>query len=171
MGGSPESLFQLLAGRIVSLADELNAVLQLFFLNAGVGPMQGQANHFARYAPEKIQYGIDRYQNETRRLYRVLDSHLKETGSPYLVGSKCTIADIAHWGWIAGAGYAGIKMAEFPTLKEWEQRMLKREPLEKGRNVPEKHVLRNDLTDEDMDREAVKGQKWILEQQQKDAKK
>jgi glutathione S-transferase len=73
---------------------------QLFFLNAGVGPMQGQANHFARYAPEPIIYGINRYQIETRRLYGVLEEHLKKTGSEYLVGSKCTIADIAHFGWI-----------------------------------------------------------------------
>jgi glutathione S-transferase len=69
----------------------------LFFMNAGVGPMQGQANHFTRYAPEQIEYGINRYQNETRRLYGVLDKHLKDAGTEYLVGAKCTIADIAHW--------------------------------------------------------------------------
>lgn len=72
----------------------------LFFLNAGVGPMQGQANHFTRYAPEKIEYGINRYQNETRRLYSVLDTHLAKSASGYLVGDRCTIADIAHYGWI-----------------------------------------------------------------------
>jgi glutathione S-transferase len=69
----------------------------LFFLNAGVGPMQGQANHFTRYAPERIEYGVNRYQNETRRLYGVLDKHLQDAGTEYLVGDKCTIADIAHW--------------------------------------------------------------------------
>ena len=69
----------------------------LFFMNAGVGPMQGQSNHFTRYAPEQIEYGINRYQNETRRLYGVLDKHLKDAGTEYLVGNKCTIADIAHW--------------------------------------------------------------------------
>jgi glutathione S-transferase len=74
--------------------------LKLFFLNAGVGPMQGQANHFTRYAPEHIEYGVNRYQNETRRLYKVLDDHLKSSTSGYLVGDKCTIADIAHYGWI-----------------------------------------------------------------------
>jgi glutathione S-transferase len=76
----------------------------LFFQNAGVGPMQGQANRiprpplnsvtygvdFFRYAPEKIKYGIDRYQNETRRLYRVLDTRLRENGD-YLVGDHITI--------------------------------------------------------------------------------
>lgn len=72
----------------------------LFFLNAGVGPMQGQSNHFTRYAPETIEYGINRYQNETRRLYGVLDTHLQKSSSRYLVGDRCTIADIAHVGWI-----------------------------------------------------------------------
>jgi glutathione S-transferase len=75
----------------------------LFFLNAGVGPMQGQANHFTRYAPEHIQYGVNRYQNESRRLYGVLNEHLKKSTSGYLVGDKCTIADIAHWGWIVSS--------------------------------------------------------------------
>jgi glutathione S-transferase len=65
--------------------------------------MQGQANHFSRYAPEKIEYGINRYQNETRRLYGVLDEHLKKSTSGYLVGDRCTIADIAHWGWVTAA--------------------------------------------------------------------
>lgn len=72
----------------------------LFFLNAGVGPMQGQSNHFTNYAPETIEYGINRYQNETRRLYGVLDKHLQKSSSGYLVGDRCTIADIAHIGWI-----------------------------------------------------------------------
>lgn len=69
--------------------------LGLILINSlGVGPMQGQANHFHRYAPERIEYGVNRYQNETRRLYRVLNDHLKKTESDYLVGNKCTIADI-----------------------------------------------------------------------------
>lgn len=75
----------------------------LFFLNAGVGPMQGQSNHFTRYAPEKIQYGITRYQDETRRLYSVLNEHLQKSKSGYLVGDRCTIADIAHYGWIVSS--------------------------------------------------------------------
>jgi glutathione S-transferase len=53
--------------------------------------MQGQANHFFRYAPEQIEYGINRYQNETRRLYGVLDKHLSDTGNKFLVGDKLTI--------------------------------------------------------------------------------
>ncbi len=67
--------------------------------------MQGQANHFVRYslASEPIPYAIDRYKNETRRLYRTVDTHLKTTGSDYLVGDKLTIADIALWCWVNSA--------------------------------------------------------------------
>ena len=59
---------------------------------------KGQSNHFFRYAPEKIEYGINRYRNETERLYGVLDKHLATSKSGYLVGDRCTIADIAHFG-------------------------------------------------------------------------
>jgi glutathione S-transferase len=62
--------------------------------------MQGQANHFFRYAPKTIDYGVNRYQNEVRRLYGVLDTHFRTSKSGYLVGDRCTIADIAHWGWV-----------------------------------------------------------------------
>lgn len=62
------------------------------------------ANKTSGYAPEKIQYGIDRYKNETRRLYRVMDQHLQKSSSGYLVGDRCTIADISCWGWVAAAG-------------------------------------------------------------------
>ncbi|MCV5147861.1 glutathione S-transferase C-terminal domain-containing protein [Escherichia coli] len=64
--------------------------------------MQGQANHFTRYAPEKIEYGINRYQNETRRLYRVMDAQLAK--NEYLVGDRPTIADFSCWGWVAAHG-------------------------------------------------------------------
>jgi glutathione S-transferase len=58
--------------------------------------MQGQANHFNRYAPEYMEYGAKRYTNETRRLYGVLNTHLEKSTSGFLVGDKLTIADIAH---------------------------------------------------------------------------
>jgi glutathione S-transferase len=144
----------------------------LFFLNAGVGPMQGQANHFFRYAPEKIEYGVNRYQNETRRLYGVLDTHLKEGNKEYLVGNKCTIADIAHWGWVAAAGWAGIEIDEFPALKAWEERMLARPGLEKGRHVPVPHTIKETLADkEKVERDAAKAREWIQQGMKADAKK
>lgn len=144
----------------------------LFFLNAGVGPMQGQANHFVRYALEKIPYGINRYQNETRRLYKVLDTHLKDAGSEYLVGDKCTIADIAHWGWIAAAGWCEVDIDEFPTLKEWEERMLQRPGVEKGRHVPSRHRMKELLQNkEETEKLAKEVSEWVIKAQTEDAKK
>src|ERR1700728_4626452 len=99
--------------------------------------MQGQANHFNRYAPERIEYGVNLYVNETRRLYGVLDKHLQTSTSGYLVGDKCTIADIAHWGWVTAAFWAGVDIDEFPALKAWEERMLARPGVENGRHVPD----------------------------------
>lgn len=144
----------------------------LFFLNAGVGPMQGQANHFTRYAPHKIEYGISRYQNETRRLYSVLNTHLQTACTPYLVGEKCTIADIAHWGWITAAGWAGVDIDEFPALKEWEERMLARPGVEKGRHVPSPHRMKELLADKEaMEKRAGEAREWIQKGMKEDAKK
>lgn len=144
----------------------------LFFMNAGVGPMQGQANHFFRYAPEKISYGISRYQNETRRLYGVLDKHLASSFSGYLVGDRCTIADISHWGWVAAAGWAGVDIEEFPNLKAWEEKMGRREGVERGRHVPSPHRMKEMLKDKDeVDRKAREASEWIQREQAKDAKK
>lgn len=134
--------------------------------------MQGQANHFTRYAPEKIQYGISRYQNETRRLYRVIDTHLATTGSPYLVGEKCTIADISHYGWIAAAGWAGVDINEFPKVKEWEERMEKREGFEKGRHVPDRHNIKERMKDEKSMKEMEESSRaWVQAGMKKDAGK
>lgn len=144
----------------------------LFFLNAGVGPMQGQANHFFRYAPDKIPYGINRYQNETRRLYGVLDLHLAESKSDYLVGNKCTIADIAHWGWVTAAGWAGVEIEEFPLLKAWDDRMLARPGVERGRHVPSPHRMKEmSANKEETEKHAAESAKWIQQGQAADVKK
>ncbi|KAF2114488.1 glutathione S-transferase [Lophiotrema nucula] len=144
----------------------------LFFQNAGVGPMQGQANHFTRYAPEHIEYGVNRYQNETRRLYGVIDKHLKDSKSEYLVGNKCTIADIAHWGWVASAGWAGVDIDEFPELKAWEDRMAARPGVEKGRHVPDPHKIKELLKDKaKMEQQAAEARKWVQAGMKDDAKK
>ena len=144
----------------------------LFFMNAGVGPMQGQANHFFRYAPEKIAYGVSRYQNETRRLYGVLEKQLASSKSGYLVGDKCTIADIAYWGWVAGAGWAGVEIDEFPNLKAWEERILARKSVEKGRHVPTPHTMKEMIKDKEAgERKAKETADWIQREQAKDAQK
>lgn len=83
---------------------------------------QSQANHFYRYAPVKIEYGIKRYQTETKRLYQVLEDRLveqSEAGShgPWIVGNKMTIADLACFSWINWAEWAGVDVEEFRLVK------------------------------------------------------
>jgi glutathione S-transferase len=144
----------------------------LFFQNAGVGPMQGQANHFTRYAPDIFEYGINRYQNETRRLYGVLDKHLADGNKEYLVGDKCTIADIAHYGWVAAAGWSGVNIDDFPALKAWEERMTNRPGVEKGRHVPDRHAIKELLKDpKKMEEHAAKSRAWVQAGMKDDAKK
>jgi glutathione S-transferase len=134
--------------------------------------MQGQANHFSRYAPEHIEYGVKRYVNETRRLYGVLDKHLEKSTSGYLVGDKCTIADIAHWGWVTSAGWAGVDINEFPALKAWDDRMLARPGVEKGRHVPDHHSIKDLLKDPvKMKEHAEKSRVWVQQGMAADAKK
>lgn len=144
----------------------------LMWQMSGLGPMQGQLNHFNRYAPEKIQYGIDRYKNETRRLYRTMETQLKSSKSGYLVGDRCTSADIASWGWVSVANWSGVDMSEFPVLEEWVQRMLKRPGVEKGRHVPSKHNYEQirSLTEEQMDAAAAQTRGWVQAGMKEDAK-
>ncbi|KAI2621606.1 glutathione S-transferase [Hypoxylon sp. NC1633] len=131
-----------------------------------------QLNHFNRYAPEKIEYGINRYRNEVRRLYRTMEIQLQSSTSGYLVGNRCTVADIACWGWLASARYSGVDMAEFPLLDEWVHRMLKRPGVEKGRHVPSKHAYEEIqvLTSKEMDKQAEKGKSWVQAGMKDDSK-
>jgi len=109
-------------------------VLQwLMFQMSGVGPMQGQANVFFRYAPEKIQYAIDRYQSETRRLYEVLERRLTEV--EHLAGDY-SIADIATWPWVSIHAWAGVSLDGLPQLGRWLEAVGKRPAVQKGRAVP-----------------------------------
>ncbi|TGK15570.1 glutathione S-transferase [Leptospira fluminis] len=108
----------------------------LMFQMGGVGPMQGQANFFLRYATEKIPFAIQRYQNETRRLYSVLEKRLHE--SEYLAGSELSIADIATWPWVYGHTYSEVSLDDFPKLKEWQDKLGTRPAFQKGKEVPVK---------------------------------
>jgi len=144
----------------------------VYFQNAGLGPMQGQANHFNRYAPEHIEYGINRYVNETKRLYGVLDKHLATSESGYIVGDHITIADITTIGWVMAAGWAGVEIDEFPNLKAWEERMVKREGVEKGRNVPSPYKMKEMMKDkETMEKHAAQTRAWVQEGMKQDAAK
>jgi GST-like protein len=109
------------------------ALQWLMFQMGGVGPMQGQANVFFRYAPEKIQYAIDRYQNETSRLYEVLESRLRD--AEYLAG-EYSIADIATWPWVAIHGWAGVSIDGLPSVARWLEAVGKRPAVQRGRAVP-----------------------------------
>jgi glutathione S-transferase len=109
------------------------AIQWLMFQMGGVGPMQGQANVFFRYAPEKIQYAIDRYHNETRRLYTVLDRRLGE--AEYLAGDY-GIADIATWPWVSIHAWAGVEVEGLPHLERWIEAVGARPAVQRGRAVP-----------------------------------
>lgn len=143
----------------------------LMFQMAGLGPMQGQSNHFTRYAPEKIQYGINRYQNETRRLYRVLDTHLAKSQSGYIVGDRATLADFSSWGWVASAAQAGVDIEEFPNLKKWRNKLLARPGLDKGRNVPTPHksLEHAKLSQAELDELSRANAAWIQSGMKEDA--
>ncbi|KAH8842389.1 hypothetical protein MCOR27_003617 [Pyricularia oryzae] len=145
----------------------------VYWQMGGLGPMQGQANHFSRYAPEKIQYGIDRYQNETRRLYGVMETQLASNPSGYLVGDKATIADFACWGWVAGYSWCGIDIEPFPHLKAWLWKLKERPGLDKGRNVPTPHTALDHVgkSQEELDKMAEESRKWIQAGMAADAKK
>eukprot|EP01118_Nematostelium_gracile_P007307 TRINITY_DN2369_c0_g1_i1.p1 TRINITY_DN2369_c0_g1~~TRINITY_DN2369_c0_g1_i1.p1 ORF type:complete len:239 (+),score=85.81 TRINITY_DN2369_c0_g1_i1:36-719(+) len=105
----------------------------LMFQMAGVGPMQGQANVFFRYAPEKIPYAIKRYQDETLRLYSVLEKQLE--GREYLL-DEYTIADIATFPWVNIHEWSGLNIDELPNLKRWLKTMNAREAVQKGLQQP-----------------------------------
>ncbi|EJD05221.1 glutathione S-transferase [Fomitiporia mediterranea MF3/22] len=105
----------------------------LFFVHGGVGPMQGQANHFNLYAPEKLPYAINRYLNETKRLYGVLESHLSK--HEYLVDTY-SIADIKTFGWVRIAERTGVSLSEFPNLKKYVERIEARPAVKAGLAVP-----------------------------------
>ncbi|MHA6493328.1 glutathione S-transferase family protein [Pseudomonas borbori] len=105
----------------------------LMFQMGGVGPMQGQANVFFRYFPEKLQGPIDRYQNETRRLYEVLDSRLGQ--ADYLAGDY-SIADIATYPWVRVHDWAGVSVDGLPHLQRWMAVLAERPAVQRGLEVP-----------------------------------
>ena len=106
-------------GRFLPASDRAkNETLQwLMFQVGGVGPMLGQAHHFRIYAPQKIEYAINRYTNEAKRLYGVLDRQV--TQHRYVAGDEYTIADIAIFPWLRSWQNQGIDWADYPHLKKW----------------------------------------------------
>jgi len=107
----------------------------LMFQMGGIGPMQGQANHFRAMAGVYSAYGIKRYLDETKRLYSVLEIRLSQ--ADWLVGDKYTIADMANFAWVrAGPLFLDIDMSEFPGTEKWMKRIEERPATQKARKVP-----------------------------------
>ena len=126
-GGAPVPIFESGAillylaektGRFMpgGLRERVDVLQWLFWQVGGLGPMSGQAGHFAIYAPEKIQYGIDRYTKEVNRLYGVMDRRLADRA--YLAGDY-SIADMASYPWVVPYERYSQDLNEFPNLKRW----------------------------------------------------
>ena len=128
-------------------------VLQwLMFQMGGVGPMLGQAHHFRIYAPEKIEYAVNRYTNEAKRLYGVMDRQL--ASHKFMAGNQYTIADIAIFPWLRSWQNQGIDWADFPHVKNWFDKIAARPAVTRGVEV--QASLRKPITG-DKEREVLFG--------------
>ena len=139
-GGGPLSLFE--SGAILlylaqktrkllpaDLRGQVEATQWLFWQMAGLGPMAGQNHHFARYAPEKIPYAIERYVKETNRLYGVLNHRLRDRA--YIAG-EYSIADIACYPWVVPHEKQQMNLDDFPNLKRWFATIAQRPAVERA---------------------------------------
>lgn len=106
----------------------------LMFQMGGFGPMLGQAHHFMKFAPVKVEYGIERYGKEAKRLYGVLDRHL--AANAYLAGDEYTIADMATYPWAARHEFHQVDLSAFPNVKRWYDALSARPAVKKGMAVP-----------------------------------
>lgn len=142
--GQPISLFEsgaillYLAGKTgrllpAGIAAKYEVLQWLMFQMGGVGPMLGQAHHFRIYAPEKIDYAINRYTNEAQRLYGVINKRLAT--STYLGGPDYSIADIATFPWLRSWKNQGVELNEFAHLKGWFDEMAARPAVQRGVEV------------------------------------
>jgi len=124
--------------------DKYQTLQWLMFQMGGLGPMLGQAHHFRIYAPEKIDYAYDRYTNEAKRLYNVLEKQLSQQS--YLAGEHYSIADIACFPWTRSAANQGIDWADYPQTKRWFDAINERPAVQRGLKVLAD--LRKTLTDD-----------------------
>ena len=116
-----------------STKERSNVIQWLMFQMSGIGPMMGQANVFFRYMPEKIPTAIDRYQNECRRLFKVLDKQL--SNQDWIAGDY-SIADIANWCWVRTYKWSGVNVEGLDNLMSWSKRMYEQPGMLKGIEVP-----------------------------------
>jgi len=143
--GKPISLFE--SGAIlIYLAEKMDRFLPhdarqrivtlqwLMFQMGNIGPMFGQAHHFIRNAKEQVPYGIKRYSEVAKRLYRVLQRRLSEV--PYLAGQDFTIADVATYPWVARFEWHKVDLNDYPAVKRWFDTIGQRPAVQKGMAVP-----------------------------------
>ncbi|MGH7121692.1 MAG: glutathione binding-like protein [Acetobacteraceae bacterium] len=155
-GGKPITLFE--SGAIlIYLAEKAHRLIPtdpsqrytclewLMFQMGGVGPMFGQYNHFASYAPQKLAYAIERYSNEVQRLHRVLEKRLAE--SEYLAGPEYSIADIATFPWVRNPDRRGIDLARYPAVKRWHDAIAARPAVKRGVAVLADHQRHGAMSD------------------------
>lgn len=161
--------------------DHWDMVQWVMWQQGGLGPMQGQANHFYRYAPTKIPYAIERYHAETRRLYRVLEDRLESqaqehkvaTGrAAYLVGGRFSVADVASFTWVEWAAWAGVDTEGLPRVRAWLDAINQRPAVQRGLDVPEKFELREAMkSKEAMDAYEKMHSSWVMKGQDEEQKK
>ncbi len=155
-GGEPISVFESGAilqylgrkfGKFYSTDERTRVQIEewLFWQVGGLGPMAGQAHHFRGYAPEKIEYGINRYTNEVNRLYGVMNKRLAER--EYLAGDY-SIADMACIGWVVPYEKQGQDLNEFPNLKRWFETMMARPAVVRGTAIGKEERERSNLADD-----------------------
>jgi GSH-dependent disulfide-bond oxidoreductase len=122
-------------GRFLPQTDRgrYEALQWLMFQMGGVGPMFGQAHHFMRAKRDEIPYGTERYGNEARRLYKVMDAHLAEHA---FFAREYSIADIATFPWVARHEWHRVNLADFPHVKRWYDTVSRRPAVARGMAVP-----------------------------------
>ncbi|MCT8349781.1 GSH-dependent disulfide bond oxidoreductase [Photorhabdus temperata] len=127
-GGKPVAIFESGAiltylaektGKLLSkdVRERIQSLQWLFWQIGGFGPMLGQNHHFSHFAPEKVPYAINRYQEETKRLYKVLNTQLEKTS--YLGGQEYSIADISTYPWVRAYERQNIDLSDYPAVKKW----------------------------------------------------
>lgn len=119
----------------------------LFWQMGGLGPMAGQNHHFSQYAPERLPYAVDRYVNETNRLYGVLDRRLADRS--FVAGDAYTIADMASYPWIVPHERQGQDLAEFPNLWRWFEEVGARPATVRAYEAGERYRTRDATVDEE----------------------
>jgi GST-like protein len=113
--------------------DKYTVLQWLMFQMGGVGPMLGQNHHFRTYAPEKLPYAIDRYTNEAKRIYGVIDRQL--AANAFIAGKSYSIADMATYPWLRNWKAQGIELTDYPHLKKWFDGLEARPAVQRGCKV------------------------------------